>query len=109
MDERDRDLILELKRRLPDDVAAHVRKVIAFGSRARGQEREDSDLDLLILVDRKTPELESRIEDVAYRVMWDHDFRPILSVKVFTEDAYRKALSEGFSFYRSVEREGVAL
>jgi predicted nucleotidyltransferase len=109
MDKQDRDLILELKRRLPDDTSAHVRKVIAFGSRARGQGREDSDLDLLILVDRKTPELESRIEDVAYRLMWDHDFRPILSVKIFTEDAYRKALAEGFSFYRSIEREGVAL
>ena len=109
MDERDRNLITELKKRLPQDVTAHIRKVIAFGSRIRGQGPEDSDLDLLILVDKKTLELEGKIEDVAYRVMWDHDFKPIISIKVFTEEVYRKALTDGFSFYMNVEREGVSV
>lgn len=109
MDKRDRNLILELKKRLPPDVTAHVQKVIAFGSRARGEGREDSDLDLLILVDRKIPGLESNIDDIAYQVMWDHDFKPIISIKVFTEAGYRKALIEGFSFYKNIEREGVFL
>jgi predicted nucleotidyltransferase len=58
MDERDRNLILEFKKRLPADVMSHIRKVIAFGSRVRGQGENDSDLDLLILVDDKTPDLE---------------------------------------------------
>ena len=66
MDERDRNLILEFKQRLPAGVMAHIRKVVAFGSRVRGQGEEDSDLDLLILVDRRTPELEGKIEDIAY-------------------------------------------
>ena len=107
MNERDRNLIAELKKRLPADVMTHIRKVIAFGSRVRGESQEDSDLDLLILVDRKTPELEGKIEDIAYQVMWDHDFKPILSIKVFTEAGYRQSLMEGFSFYKNVEREGV--
>ena len=109
MEERDRNLVLEFKKRLPSDVIAHIRKVIDFGSRVRGQGEEDSDLDLLILVDRKTPELERKIEDIAYQVMWDHDFKPIISDKVFTEDSYRSFLSEGFSFYKNIEREGVSL
>lgn len=109
MDQRDHDLILELKKRMPADVMVHIRKVIAFGSRVRGQGQEDSDLDLVILVDRKTPELENKIEDIAYNVMWDHDFKPIISIKVFTEAGYRKSLVEGFSFYKNVEREGVPL
>jgi len=109
VDERDRNMVLELKRRLPADVMAHVRRVIAFGSRARDQGQEYSDLDLLILVDRKTPELETKIEDIAYQVMWDHDFKPIISIKVFAEASYRKSLKEGFSFYKNVEREGVPL
>ncbi|MDI7260232.1 MAG: nucleotidyltransferase domain-containing protein [Thermodesulfobacteriota bacterium] len=109
MDKRDRNLILEFKNRLPPDVMAHIRKVVAFGSRVRGQGEEDSDLDLLILVDRKTPELEGKIEDVAYQVMWDHDFKPIISIKVFTEVGYLNSLAEGFSFYKNIEREGVSL
>ncbi len=109
MEERDRILILEFKKQLPADVMAHIRKVIAFGSRVRGQGEEDSDLDLLILVDRKTPELESNIEDIAYQVMWDHDFKPIISIKVFTEAGYLNSLKEGFSFYKTIEREGITL
>jgi len=109
MDERDRNLILEFKARLPAGVMAHIRKVLAFGSRVRAKGEEDSDLDLLILVDRRTPELEGKIEDIAYHVMWDHDFKPIISIKVFTEGGYRKFLREGFSFYKNIEREGVPL
>jgi len=109
MDERDRNLILELKKRFPADVMAHIRKVVAFGSRVRDQGEEDSDLDLLILVDRKTPELERKIEDIVYQVMWDHDFKPIISIKVLTEAGYLNSLREGFSFYKTIEREGITL
>lgn len=109
MDERDRNLILEFKRRLPEDVIRSVQKVIAFGSRVRDQKEEDSDLDILVLVDHKTRELESKIEDIAYQVMWDHDFKPIISIKVFTEAGYLNSLKEGFSFYKTIEREGITL
>jgi predicted nucleotidyltransferase len=88
---------------------AHIRKVLAFGSRVRGKGEEDSDLDLLILVDRRSPELEAKIEDTAYQVMWDYDFKPIISIKIFTEASYRNFLREGFSFYKNIEREGVPL
>ena len=109
MIKRDRDLILELKKKLPTEVAANIKKVIAFGSRVRDRGEEDSDLDLLILVDRKTSDLESRIEDIAYKVMWDHDFKPMISIKVFTEAHYQNFLREGFSFYKNIDREGVTL
>jgi predicted nucleotidyltransferase len=109
MNKRDRNLILELKKRFPADVMSHIRKVIAFGSRVRGQGEDDSDLDLLVLVDRKTHDLESKIEDITYQVMWDYDFKPIISIKVFTEADYRNYLAEGFSFYKNIEQEGVYL
>jgi predicted nucleotidyltransferase len=109
MNENDRSIILELKKRLPAQVRDRIRKVVAFGSRARGEDSEDSDLDLLILVDRKAPEIEGKIEDVAYQVMWDYDFKPILSIKLFTESSYLDRVREGFSFYKNIEREGISL
>lgn len=109
MDARDRELVIELKSRLTPDVAKHVRRLIVFGSRAKGKASEDSDLDLIALVDEFTPQLEEQLEDVAYQVMWDYDFKPIISLKVFQETSYADALGKGYSFYRHVEAEGIAV
>lgn len=109
MGELDKQLVEELKRRLPPEVREHLRQLILFGSRARGDAEEDSDLDLVALVDDNTPELERALDDTAYNVMWDHDFRPVISLKVFSEDRFNTALQQGYSFYRNVMREGVVI
>ena len=107
MGELDKALMEELKQRLPADVLSHVRRMIMYGSRARGDAAEDSDLDLVALVDEKTPELEQALDEIAYELMWDHDFKPIISLKVFSEERFRTAAARGLSFYRNVDRDGV--
>jgi predicted nucleotidyltransferase len=109
MDENDRALVLEFKNRLTPELSAAVRRIIVFGSRARGSAATDSDLDVIALVDKKTPSVERALEDVAYQVMWDHDFKPMISLKVFEQARYVDAVNRGFSFYRHVEHEGVAV
>ncbi len=109
MNEKDRELILKFKNRLPSDVKGHLRKIIVFGSRVKGEAKEDSDIDVIALVDKKTPEIERRLEDVAYQVMWDHDFKPIISLKVFAESQFNNAIKKGFSFYEHVQKEGVSV
>jgi uncharacterized protein len=109
MDDRDRALILEIKNRLPADLKGHVKRLVIFGSRTRGEATAASDLDVVALVDEKTPEIENLLEDVAYQVMWEHDFAPMISLKIFSESQFNDALSRGFSFYRHVEKEGVAV
>jgi predicted nucleotidyltransferase len=109
MGEKDRQIVMELKRRLPAEISSHLVRLILYGSRARGEAPEDSDLDLIALVDEKTADIEAQMEEVAYRVMWDHDFKPIISLKVFAEERFRSAARKGYSFYRNVEREGIEL
>jgi hypothetical protein len=41
--------------------------------------------------------------------MWDHDFMPIISLKVFEIAKYSNALKKGFSFYKYIEKEGIAV
>ncbi len=109
MNDRDKKLISELREKAPPALAEHVKQMIIFGSRARGDSTEDSDLDVLVLVDEKTPQIEQGLDDVAYQVMWDHDFRPIISLKVFELSKYRDLVNKGFSFYKHIEMEGVAV
>ena len=109
MRKQDRKIILELKRRLSADLQKRVIKFIIYGSRARGIDADDSDLDLVVLVDEKTPEIESALDDLAYSVMWDYDFKPVISLKVFSEARFRSFTEKGMSFYRHVEKEGILI
>ena len=60
----------------------------------------------VVLVDS---EIEKRLENIAYQVMWDNDFNPIISLKVLAESRFNEALNKGYSFYRYIETEGVAI
>ena len=109
MNEQDREIVLKFRNALSDDLLAGLRKLIIYGSRANGTAQEDSDLDLIALVETKDHECEKRMEDAAYDVMWDYDFKPIISLKVIAESKFRDALASGFSFYKHVQAEGVAV
>jgi len=109
MNERDRQIVFDLKNRLTNDVLKHLKKLVLFGSRARGEETGDSDLDLLALVDEKNSEIEKRLEDITYQVMWDNDFYPVISLKVLSESQFLTALNKGYSFYRHIEKEGITV
>jgi len=109
MQTTDKTIISDLKSRLPVQLVNHIKKIIVFGSRALEEGSPDSDLDIAILVDNKTIEIEKTLDDIAYRVMWDHDFKPVISLKVFSEKAFMSAVARGFSFYRNVNQEGISV
>ncbi len=109
MDERDKNIVLELKESVRGDTMKHIKKCLVYGSRVRGENDKDSDLDILMLVDKNTLEIEQELEDATYQVMWNYNFKPIISLKVFSEDRFNQAVTEGFSFYRNAKREGVVI
>ncbi len=47
MNENDRELILKFKNRLPSDVKGRLKRIIVFGSRARGEAKEESDINVV--------------------------------------------------------------
>jgi predicted nucleotidyltransferase len=108
MNERDRHIIASLKQRILAACPQELRKMIVFGSRSRGEAAPDSDLDVAVLVTRRTPDLERRLDDIAYALMWDLDFRPIISLKIIAEADFLAGVQKGFSFYCNVAREGLA-
>lgn len=71
------------------------------------EETPDSDLDVLVAVKERDPEVERSIRDAAYRVMWDYNFHPLISLKILSQEEIEERRRLNSSFLEIIEREGV--
>ena len=82
-------------------------KLVLFGSQARGDERSDSDWDLLILIDDKYagPQAFGTFAYPFVEMGWD--FGTYFSTKVYSFSEWAKR--KGTPFYNNIKKEGLTL
>lgn len=102
-------IIHDLKHRLAKAAGNRLQSVIVYGSRVWGKPDSESDLDVAVIVRDCSPQLQEDLLEAAYQVMWDHDFTPIISLTIFDSKNFAACLEKGYSFYRKVAQEGIAL
>lgn len=107
MPEKVEDLLQLYRNELETVSQHHIVKVILYGSYARGDFREDSDIDILVLVDLKDfKECEEKIFDLTYDFNIEHDTDIMPIVQNIEHFNYWKS---AYMFYRNVSKEGVAI
>jgi len=92
-------------------LGTHVKKIILYGSYARGDFDDSSDIDIMILTDLKDKELieyRNKIWDFAYDLEYDNNFNFDLSPLVKNIDRFNYWL-EALPFYMNIQKEGVVL
>ncbi len=105
MDEKIRRIVERFKYLVSERVQAHDVRV--FGSRARGDAREGSDLDVLVVVDQLDHETELFISDCAWEAGFPDDI--VLIPIVLTSDAVENSPLRESVFIKNVYREGIAV
>ena len=88
-----------------------IKKIILYGSYARGDFNKSSDIDIMILTDFTDDEIvkyRSEIVQLAYEIEWNNKFDIHLSPLVKNLDRFNYWL-EALPFYRNVQKEGVVL
>ena len=95
---------LELLRR---HHAERVQQVILFGSKARGDSRAWSDIDLLIVVDRDDWRLSHAISDLAADVSLEYDV--LIGPRVIGQERWERMKQRRFGLYQNVAAEGIPL
>lgn len=88
-----------------------VKKIILYGSYARGDFNESSDIDIMILTDLTDDEIieyREKVWDYAYDLEFENNFDIQLSPLVKNIDKFNYWL-EALPFYMNVQKEGVVL
>ena len=109
MNKKALNILKQFKKRLPASVKRHIIEVRCFGSYVRGEEKEDSDLDVLVILDREDSQLEEKVFNIAYQLMWDYDFQPLLSVRTMSKKHYDSLRDAHSLFYQNLQKEGIAV
>ena len=104
-------IIQEFNKGVNEILGNRVKKVILYGSYARGDYNESSDIDIMILTDLMDEEIikfRDKILDYTYDLEWDNNFNFMLSPLIKNIDKFNYWL-EAMPFYRNIEKEGVIL
>jgi predicted nucleotidyltransferase len=103
------NVIEELNRNTQNIMGDKLRKIILFGSYARGDNEEYSDLDIMVLADvdeREIKNFESKLGKLASRASLNHDITVCLLL--YDENLFTSRLHLS-PFYRNVLSEGVEI
>ena len=84
---------------------AHLKEIRLFGSRARGDARKDSDYDMLVIVDTRSPEIRDTILDIEAGLLERYD--ALVASILRTEDEWQQR--QGRPLARAIERESQLL
>lgn len=91
----------EVRRR----IGSHVRKIILFGSQARGEGTNESDFDFIVVLDKRDHDLREAVIDAGVTMLNATD--RLCASLVYGEDQWTKALAGPLGW--NVQREGVDL
>ena len=99
--------IEEFKYNLHQKLGREVFVLRLFGSKARGDFKNTSDIDILILLRKNNLKNRDLVFQIAAEILIKHNID--LSIKIFSEKEYKESLNLEVPFFLNVQKEGVAL
>ncbi|MFH0925813.1 MAG: nucleotidyltransferase domain-containing protein [bacterium] len=91
--------------RIREQLGDHLKQIILFGSRARGDEVESSDYDCLVVVHDVSSTIKDIIDEAAGDTLYQYD--AVISAIIITEEKFQHSIYN--PLLMNIAREGVAL
>ncbi len=103
------NIINEFTRKVRELLGDRVKKIILYGSYARGDYKKNSDIDIMILTDFNFEEIEKyrdEVSDIAFDIELEKGI--VISPVIKNIDKYNERVNI-VPFYMNVQKEGVVL
>lgn len=97
----------ELRESLKEFLGDHILRMMLFGSRARGDYGDDSDIDIAIIVRGLNRKLKHQILDKVAEI--ELEYLMPLSVLVLSEDEFNRLKKRERRIALDIDREGISL
>ena len=98
-----KEAVEEFVRKLKEKFGSRIESIVVFGSYARGESKEESDIDVLIVGDVKLDE----IIDITYPILLRYGV--YISPIVMSRDYFEMLKAEKTGFIENVLKEGITL
>ncbi len=103
------EILNEFAREVYRILGKRLSKIILYGSYARGDYHEGSDMDLMILTDLSDQEIEKE-EKKVFDLAFDFQMKYLVDISVIVKnEAHFRHWLGALPFYDNVEKEGVVL
>jgi predicted nucleotidyltransferase len=109
LSDRDHRIVHEFKDSLLEALADRLKLIKLFGSRARGEAEEWSDLDVLVVLVNGDSSVREDVRQIRYKTMWRHNFRPLISLLLLSEEEYDNLNRLRARLWQNIEREGITI
>jgi predicted nucleotidyltransferase len=93
--------------RLKNELKDYLIRVQLFGSKAKGNFKPDSDIDVLLIVKDRTEKVLDKIAEIHFDV--DLKYDPNISLIIFSDEEYRQNQRLDTPFIKNIQRESIAL
>jgi predicted nucleotidyltransferase len=103
--ENERQALAELKEALLNRF--RLVDIRLYGSAARGQSAADSDLDVMVILEKRSPADEEAIDDIVFRINLGHAC--LISTVIYDRAEIEDGPMSESPLYKNVVREGVPL
>ena len=97
----------EYRKALSERHPGTVLRMVIYGSKARGDAREDSDLDVLLVVRDGSGHLKLPLREIGYELAATSEVVP--SILAYTREEWDDRKRRGYPFQKIVERDGVSV
>ena len=104
---RDSKALIAFRDRVVRELGDRIYVIVVYGSVARGEAKEDSDIDVLIV--GRNGEIRRRVSEISYDIDYENSFETFITPVYYTREEFEQRIRVGSPFIYEVLKDGVAL